>query len=196
MRNSDQFDVPESDVSAPNIAKIAKNPYRLRVKNFYYLKATILKNSYDKNTGEIDVILSIYHDSFNNYVSKIVKLKTKANPGFNKLTENKSFKLKEKYANFLPSFLINSHINQSQSLAEFINFGDFNYQNYDIKIVPSLANDQNGDFYIILNKKETSLTSGSISPGQVIKVEGFNSYDKIFSSEEFTREIDFDYLDS
>ncbi|ADQ90381.2 hypothetical protein B5M19_01900 [Mesomycoplasma hyopneumoniae] len=196
LRNSDQFDVPESDVSAPNIAKIAKNPYRLRVKNFYYLKATILKNSYDKNTGEIDVILSIYHDSFNNYVSKIVKLKTKANPGFNKLTENKSFKLKEKYANFLPSFLINSHINQSQSLAEFINFGDFNYQNYDIKIVPSLANDQNGDFYIILNKKETSLTSGSISPGQVIKVEGFNSYDKIFSSEEFTREIDFDYLDS
>lgn len=195
LRNSDQFDVPERDTSVPNIAKIAKEPYRLKVKNFYYIKGTILKDSYDKNTGEVDVILSIYHDSFHNYVSKIVKLKTKSDSGLSKLTDVKSFKLKDQYKNFLPSFLINSE-NDTESLAKFIDFGSFNYKNYDIKVVPSLSDDQNGNLYIILNKKGTDLTSGSASPGQIIKVEGFNSYQKIFTNTDFTKLINFDYLDS
>lgn len=195
LRNSDQFDVPERDTSVPSIAKIAKEPYRLKVKNFYYIKGTILKDSYDKNTGEVDVILSIYHDSFHNYVSKIVKLKTKPDSGLSKLTDVKSFKLKDQYKNFLPSFLINSE-NDTESLAKFIDFGSFDYKNYDIKVVPSLSDDQNGNLYIILNKKGTDLTSGPASPGQIIKVEGFNSYQKIFTNTDFTKLINFDYLDS
>ncbi|ATP59520.1 hypothetical protein CSW10_00935 [Mesomycoplasma dispar] len=195
LRNSDQFDVPERDTSVPSIAKIAKEPYRLKVKNFYYIKGTILKDSYDKNTGEVDVILSIYHDSFHNYVSKIVKLKTKSDSGLSKLTDVKSFKLKDQYKNFLPSFLINSE-NDTESLAKFIDFGSFDYKNHDIKVVPSLSDDQNGNLYIILNKKGTNLTSGSASPGQIIKVEGFNSYQKIFTNTDFTKLINFDYLDS
>ncbi|AJR12050.1 Uncharacterised protein [Mesomycoplasma dispar] len=195
LRNSDQFDVPERDTSVPSIAKIAKEPYRLKVKNFYYIKGTILKDSYDKNTGEVDVILSIYHDSFHNYVSKIVKLKTKSDSGLSKLTDIKSFKLKDQYKNFLPSFLINSE-NDTESLAKFIDFGSFDYKNYDIKVVPSLSDDQNGNLYIILNKKGTDLTSGPASPGQIIKVEGFNSYQKIFTNTDFTKLINFDYLDS
>ncbi|WP_308705450.1 DUF31 family putative serine protease [Mesomycoplasma flocculare] len=196
LRNQDQFDAPEPNASVPNIAMIAKNPYRLKVKNFYYIKGTILRDSYEKNTGEIDVILSIYHDSFHNYVSKIVKLKTKKNLELLKLTETKSFKLKEQYKNFLPSFLVNPETNTTETLAQFIDFGNFDYNNYDIKVVPSLANDQNGDLYLILNKKETKLTSGPTSPGQIVKIEGFNSYDKIFQSSEFTNEINFDYIDS
>ncbi|MDW2834452.1 DUF31 family putative serine protease [Mesomycoplasma ovipneumoniae] len=196
LKNSDEFDVPDQPQSVPNIQDIAKNPYRLKVKNFYYLKATILKDTYDSQTGNVDVVLSIYHDQYHNYVSKIVKLKVNSTQGLKKLTEIKSFKLKEEYSNFLPSFLINSTENSGETLSKYIDFGGLDYKNYDIKKVPSLSNDQNGDFYLILNSKENDLTSGPTSPGQIIKVEGFNSYDKIFASSEFTSQINFDFIDS
>ncbi|MDW2924066.1 DUF31 family putative serine protease [Mesomycoplasma ovipneumoniae] len=196
LKNSDQFDVPSEQQAVPSIQNIAKNPYRLKVKNFYYLKATILKDSYDAQTGTVDVVLSIYHDSYHNFVSKIVKLKVKQHQNLKKLTEIKSFKLKDEYSNFLPSFLINSSENSGEALSKYIDFGDLNHTMYHIKKVPSLSNDQNGDFYLILSPKENDLTSGPTSPGQIIKVEGFNSYDKIFASSEFTSQINFNFIDS
>ncbi|WP_308699290.1 DUF31 family putative serine protease [Mycoplasma sp. 'Moose RK'] len=197
LNNFDQFDVPDRDSSAPSLANIAKNPYRLKVKPFYYIKGTILGNSYDKSTNEIDVILSIYHDSFQNFISKIVKLKINpsSTQGLEKLTEAKSFKLRENYSNFLPSFLTNPSYN-NEFLQKYIDFSGLNHKNFDIKVVSSLSNDQTGDLFVILNSKEKNLLFGAYSPGQIIKVEGFNSYEKIFAKKEFRDQINFEYLDN
>ncbi|VEU66227.1 Uncharacterised protein [Mesomycoplasma conjunctivae] len=191
--------ISNGEPTTPKAEDIAKNPYRLKDKNFYYIKAYILQNSYDSKSKTLDVIVSIFHDNFQTVVSKIIKIKADkikiANK--NKFVDVDSFKLKDKYSNFLPSFLTNTSYGATK-LGEYIDFGKFsNYKNFTIKAIKSLSNDQDGSFYILINQKngQTHDENQSSIASQVVKVEGFNSYEKIYNSKEFLDNVNLEFID-
>lgn len=192
---------------------VAKNDIRLKAKHFYYLKATLLQNSYNSEKHTFDALLTIYHDNYTNSFSKIVPVKlqpSSANQStsFKPLIANPNFSLKSAFSNFLPTFFIRSNfVKDNDDLSKFIDLTGFDKNTMNLRIVDSLVNDQDGSFYVWVSPKtsQNSLKTNSqgvqigqangLTPGQIIKVSGFNSYNKIFASPSFTNQIDYSFID-